>query len=76
MCLALPGIILSIDGDYAMVDINGNTFRVYIQLLPEAQPGDYVMVHAGYALQFVSEEEAKITLDLLKEMDEYDPHTA
>jgi hydrogenase expression/formation protein HypC len=75
MCLALPGRILSIEGDYAMVDINGNTFRVFIQLLPEAQPGDYVLVHAGYALQFVSEAEAQITLDILKEMDEYDPNS-
>ncbi len=72
MCLALPGIILSLDGDYAMVDINGNIFRVFIQLLPDAKPGDYVMVHAGYALQFVSEQEARITLDILKEMDELD----
>ncbi len=72
MCLALPGKIVSITGDYAEVDINGNLFRAYISMLPEAKPGDYVMVHAGYALQFMSEEEAKITLDILKEMDELD----
>lgn len=72
MCLALPGKIVSISGEYAEVDINGNLFRAYISMLPEAKLGDYVMVHAGYALQFISEEEAKITLDILKEMDEID----
>lgn len=72
MCLALPGKIVSIGGEYAEVDINGNLFRAYISMLPEAKLGDYVMVHAGYALQFISEEEAKITLDILKEMDEID----
>ena len=71
MCLALPGKIVSMDGDYALIDINGNIFRVYIRLLAEAQPGDYVMVHAGYAIQFVDEKEAQITLDLLKEMEEH-----
>ncbi len=74
MCLALPGEIRSIEGDYAYVDINGNEFRAYIKMLPEAKPGDFVMVHAGYALQFIDEEEAQKTLALLREMDEMEDH--
>ncbi len=68
MCIAVPGKIISLEGDFAEVDILGNRVRVFVRLVPGVIVGDYVMVHAGYALQRVDEAEAQITLDLLKEM--------
>jgi hydrogenase expression/formation protein HypC len=70
MCLAYPGKVISITGDYAEVDINGNIFNAYIKMLPVAKVGHYVLVHAGYALQIVDERDALITLALLEEMNE------
>mgnify|MGYP005863429053 CR=1 FL=1 len=68
MCIAVPGKIIALEEEYAQVDIMGNRVRVFIATVPGAVPGDYVMVHAGYALQKVDEAEAKKTLVLLKEM--------
>lgn len=67
MCLAVPGRIASIQENLmATVDIAGVTRVVSIDLVPEAKEGDWVLVHAGFALQIVDEEVAKETLDLLR----------
>ena len=68
MCLAVPAKILSISGSSATVDMLGNTTTADISLLEKAAVGDYVLVHAGFAIQKYDEEEAKITLELLKEL--------
>jgi len=69
MCLSIPGKIISINGDMADVSIGGNIVKVGIQMLDNIQKGDYVLVHAGFALQKINEKEALETLQLLKEMD-------
>ena len=68
MCLAVPAKILSIQGALAKVELSGVTKDVSLMLLPEAKVGDYVLVHAGFAMQIVDEKEAEETYALLDEM--------
>ena len=67
MCLAIPARVVSID-EYRMssVDIMGVSRNVSLDLVPEANVGDFVLVHAGFALQVIDEETANETLELLK----------
>lgn len=74
MCLGIPGKIISIYEDHntkmAVVDFGGVTREVCIEVIPEAKPGDWTIIHAGFALNLLSEEEAQETLEILREMDE------
>ncbi|MHB8110870.1 MAG: HypC/HybG/HupF family hydrogenase formation chaperone [Syntrophorhabdaceae bacterium] len=70
MCLATPVLILNTQGAEAEVEIGGLRRMVSIALTPEANPGDYVLVHAGYAIGTINENDAKETLLLLKEMED------
>lgn len=70
MCLAIPGKILSITGSIAEVDIVGNTTKADISVMENLKVGDYILVHAGLAIQKLSDEDAKINLDLLRELAE------
>ena len=68
MCLAIPVQIKSIDGKEAEAEIGGVTRRISLWLTPEAEVGDYVLVHTGYAINVLDEEEAEETLKLLEEI--------
>ena len=74
MCLGIPGKILTIYEEnstkMAKIDFGGVTREVCIEVIPEAKPGDWTIVHAGFALNLLSEEEARETLDILQEMSE------
>ena len=70
MCLAIPAQVKSINGYQAEVDIDGVTRRVSLQLTPEARVGDYVLLHTGYTISIIDEDEARETLRLLKEISE------
>ena len=71
MCLAIPARIVSISDDrLANVEILGVTREVALDLIPHAAVGDFVLVHAGYAIEVVSEEHAQETLDLIREFPE------
>ncbi|MBI4865242.1 MAG: HypC/HybG/HupF family hydrogenase formation chaperone [Candidatus Riflebacteria bacterium] len=70
MCLAVPGKVLDLDGLIARVDFGGVTREVAMDLLPEVRVGDYVIVHAGYAIQMVDEAEAMETLRLFEQLAE------
>ncbi len=74
MCIAFPGKILSInDRGLAVVDIGGVSREVALDLLAdEVKPGDYVISHAGYAIQRIDEAEAAESLALLKELVEHE----
>jgi len=72
MCLAIPARIIELEGDKAVVDAMGNRWRVRTTLLPEAKLGDLVLIHAGFAISLVNEEEARQTWDLLKEIDDFE----
>ena len=68
MCLAVPALIKSIDGDESEVELGGVSRRASLMLTPEAKVGDYVLLHAGYAINIVDQSEAEETLSLLREM--------
>ena len=71
MCLAIPAQVKSInENNLATVDILGVTREVALDLTPSAQVGSYVLIHAGFAIEVVSEEAAQETLDLIKEFPE------
>jgi len=70
MCLAIPALIKSIDGKEAEVEIGGITRRASLWLTPEAEVGDYVLLHTGYAINVIDQEEAAETLRLLQEIAE------
>ena len=68
MCLAIPVLIKSIDGVEAEAEIGGISRRISLQLTPEARVGDYAIVHTGYAISIMDQEEAEETLKILREM--------
>jgi hydrogenase expression/formation protein HypC len=72
MCLAIPGKILDTAeagfSRVARVQFGGVTRQVYLDFVPEAEPGDYVLVHVGFAISRIDEDEARRTFALLEEM--------
>ena len=73
MCLAVPGRILGVSGDdpvtrVGRVDFGGVIKEINLAYTPEAQPGDYVRVHVGFALTIIDEAEAQRTLAYLQEI--------
>jgi hydrogenase expression/formation protein HypC len=69
MCVAIPAKIISIDGLVAEVEVGGVSRQVSLQLTPAAKKGDYVLVHAGFAINIVDETEAQETLKLFAELE-------
>ena len=65
MCLAVPARVEVIEGNEAKVNLAGTILRTSLDLLDNVIVGDYVLVHAGYAIQKIDEEEAKKTLELI-----------
>ncbi len=72
MCLAIPARIIELEGDKAVVDAMGNRFKAKTTLLPDAKLGDLVLVHAGFAISLVDEEEAKETWQLFEQINEFE----
>ncbi len=72
MCLAIPARIVDLEDDRAMVDAMGNRFKAKTTLLPDAKLGDVVLVHAGFAIARVDEEEAKKTWELFAEIEDFE----
>ena len=74
MCLAIPGKLIAVEreADIIMgkVDFGGTSRRVCLDHVPEAQLGDYVLVHVGFALSRIDEAEAKRVFEFLEEMDQ------
>ncbi len=68
MCLAVPGKVVEIHGNHAVVEYSGGVRREANITLVRPEVGDYVIVHAGFAIQILSEKDALETLDLWDEM--------
>lgn len=68
MCLAVPMKVISKNESTAVAEIGGVQRQISLMLLPEANTGDYVIVHAGFAIQILDETEAKKTLELLEQI--------
>ncbi len=70
MCLSIPGKVISISEDKAIVSVGGTEYEASLQLLNDVQVDDYVLIHTGFAIQKISEEDALETLSIFEEFDE------
>lgn len=68
MCLAIPGKVIRVEKDMATIDVSGVRREVSVVLIDEVQIGDYVIIHAGYAIQKIDEAAAVESLRLLGEV--------
>lgn len=68
MCLAVPVRITKVEGTMAEGELGGITKQVSVLFTPEVKIGDYVVIHAGYAISIMDEQEAEATFRLLKEV--------
>ena len=68
MCLAVPMKLIEKEGNSGIAEISGIKTEVRLDLLPDAQMGDYLIIHAGFAIQRLDEKEAEETLSLFREM--------
>ena len=73
MCLAIPAKVISVDGSTALVSIEDVEYKASLLLLDDVNPGDYIMLHAGFAIEKVDAAEAAFTLQLLIEMEQNRP---
>ena len=69
MCLAVPAKIKTIDNDQALVDFGGVTKRISLGILSDVKVGEYVLVHAGFAIGKLEEQEAQDTIKIFKELE-------
>lgn len=69
MCIAIPGRVTEVNGDYANVDFNGNQVKVNIGLVTP-NVGQYVLVHAGCAIEVMEKDKAQEIIDLFADIDE------
>ncbi len=67
MCVAIPSKIMKIENNIGTIDVAGITRKVSLLLLEDAEIGDYVVVHAGFAIQKIDEDSALESLELLRE---------
>ena len=70
MCLGIPGKVIEIEKNVAKVDVGGLLRDVSLDLCPDVSVGEYVLIHTGFAIQKVDEEEAKETFELLRQLAE------
>ena len=71
MCLAIPARIIELENDNAVVDAMGNRYKAKTTLLENVKIGDLVLVHAGFAISTVDEEEARKTWQLISEINDF-----
>lgn len=72
MCLSIPSRVISIDGNKAIVSVGGTEYEASLQLVENIKVDDYVLLHTGFAIQKISEEDAQETLNLIRELGEID----
>jgi len=72
MCLAVPMKVTEINGMDAVAEVGEAKYRVNLTMMPDIQPGDYVIVHAGFAIEKLDEASALETLQIWQDIAEYD----
>lgn len=70
MCLAIPGQIVDVRDSTATIDMVGVRRDISLSLTPSAQVGDWVLVHAGFAIEVIDAEQAEETIQIVRELDE------
>ena len=71
MCLAVPLRLVSVNGTDAVGEVGGIQREVSVMMTPDVKVGDYVIVHAGFAISTLTDEEAQETLDLFSQIDAF-----
>ncbi|HHE39063.1 MAG TPA: HypC/HybG/HupF family hydrogenase formation chaperone [Candidatus Cloacimonetes bacterium] len=71
MCIAIPAQVVEIEGEKGIVNLGGVTKEIMFSFTPEAKVGDWVLMHTGFALNVITEEDAHETLKIFEEMDTY-----
>jgi hydrogenase expression/formation protein HypC len=69
MCLAVPMLVRSVQGDEAEVESGGTTYKASIRLTPQVKVGEYVLLHTGYAISVIDPEEAEQTIALFQQIE-------
>ena len=72
MCLAVPMKVVSMDGDTGFAEMSGMKRKISFMMLPDVKIGEYVIVHAGFAIEKLNQEEALRTLNIWQEIEEFD----
>ncbi len=70
MCLSIPAKVESIEGEMAVVSVGGTTYDASLQMIEGVEVGDYILLHTGFAIQKISEEDAQETLKIFKEFED------
>jgi hydrogenase expression/formation protein HypC len=70
MCLSIPAKIISVKGDTAEVSAGGALFNADVRMIENPSAGEYILLHAGFAIQKINENDAEDTLKLLREMND------
>lgn len=70
MCLSIPAKVESINGEMAVVSVGGTTYDASLQMIDGVEVGDYILLHTGFAIQKISEEDAQETLKIFKEFED------
>ena len=68
MCLAIPMKVIKIEGSRAVVELGGVKMTINLELLDNVKNGEYVIIHAGFAIQKVDDKEAEETIEILKQI--------
>jgi hydrogenase expression/formation protein HypC len=76
MCLSIPAKVLSVSGNTAKASVGGAIVNASLHLVDDVKPGDYLLIHTGFALQKISEEEALETIRLIQDMEKEAGETA
>lgn len=74
MCLAVPAQLISCDDMEAEADLHGNRVRISTHLVPEAKAGDWVLIHAGFAIQLMDEQSLQETWAILEDIRHAEEH--
>ena len=69
MCLAVPMKLIRKEGSYGIVERGGIEYKAGLQLVENAKVGDYLLIHAGFAIQILDEKEALETIEIFKEIE-------
>ena len=70
MCLSIPAKVVDINGNIADVSVGGAIFKAGLQMVENVEVGDYILLHTGFAIQKISEDEALETFRLLNEIED------
>jgi hydrogenase expression/formation protein HypC len=71
MCLAVPAKLIECEADEAIADLHGNRVRISTLLVPQARIGDWVLIHAGFAIQKLEQDQAEATFAVLEDLNKH-----